>query len=240
MYPAQRRLSRFGAGLCPAVPLTGGREEWYFFCTMSSAKSTLASGTRIIGQITSDGDLLVEGHVEGGPLRVGGCLTIAAGATVQCTDAEVGEAFVVGLFQGTLRARDVVRIHHSGRVAGDILAARVIFVSDAAKASQPAAPKAEPVALKAEPAAPKAEPAAPKAEPAAPKAEPAAAVRRATPAPPKLSLPPAVATTPHPAPSAPPPAQAPAQATPPAQAPAVLRAIPTLPSIGQRAMERKG
>ncbi len=107
---------------------------------MTIAKSTFAAGMRISGQIHADGDLLVEGHIEGGPLRVSGCLTVAAGATVQCTDTEVGEALVIGLFQGTLRARDVVRIHHSGRVSGDIIAPRVMFVSESSVSSSRSAP----------------------------------------------------------------------------------------------------
>jgi hypothetical protein len=200
---------------------------------MPRAKSVLASGTRIIGQVVSDGDLLVEGKIEGGPLRVAGCLTVAAGATVECSDAEVGEALVAGIFQGTLRARDVVRIHHSGRVVGDILATRVVFVSDqaaAAPAPRPAAPPPEP------PAAPAERPQARPAQPSPPPSAPAPAAAQAPAAPIMAAAPsaakPAARTTPAPA--------APRPAAPAAAAPAAPRTIPTLPSLGSRAMERPG
>jgi len=160
--------------------------------TGTGAKSTLSSGLRIIGQVACDGDLFLEGQIEGGPLRVSGCFTVAPGASAQCADAEVGEALVLGVFQGTLRARDAVRIHQSGRVVGDILAPRVIFVSG------PPPTQAAPMAQ------------------AAPTAK---------------SVPTAKSTPPAPAP-------APVQPAAPAAAPAP-RAIPSLPSIGQRAMERK-
>src|ERR1700712_1226201 len=98
---------------------------------MAQTKTTIGSGTKIVGQVISEEDLTVEGRVEGGPLRVRGRLTVAAGGAVSCDDTEVGDALVVGVFTGTLRARDIVRIHTtSGRVLGEIMAARVTFVSD--------------------------------------------------------------------------------------------------------------
>ena len=239
------------------------------------AKSILALGTRVIGQVSCDGDLVVEGSIEGGPLRVAGCLTVAANATVQCADAEVGEALVVGLFQGTLRARDTVRIHQSGRVIGDILAPRVVFVSTLSEraAEKPAERPVEraperPVERSVEralekPAAPPvaATPPRPSPPPPAPVAArpspppPAPAAARPTPPPPAPPAPVAAApapAAPAPAPTTAPPLPAPApvqaQAAPPPPAPAAapvpvppptVRAIPLLPTIGQRAMERK-
>lgn len=221
---------------------------------MPSAKSSLASGTKVVGQIVTDGDLHVEGQVEGGPLRVGGCLTVAAGATVQCADAEVGEALVIGLFQGTLRSRDVVRIHQSGRVVGDILASRVVFVSElpAAAAAPAPAPAARPAATTPAPRPPSAppKPATAPPRPAAPPAKPVAeAAPPAGPAPAPV-VPAASALPPPPAPPAPsslspgslamPHAAPPHRVPPPVAAPApAARVIPTLPSLGQRNMERK-
>lgn len=222
---------------------------------MPSAKSSLASGTRVVGQIITDGDLLVEGQIEGGPVRVGGCLTVAAGATVQCDDAEVGEALVIGLFQGTLRSRDVVRIHHSGRVVGDILAARVVFVSDPPAATpqpkpsvttpapRPASAPPKPAAATPPPKAAIAAPAKPVAEAAPPVAAPvqasvpaAASSLPPPPAPPAPStLSPGSLAMPHAAP----PHRVPPAATAAPAAPPAPRVIPTLPTLGQRAMERK-
>jgi len=238
----------------------------------SGSKSTLTKGSRIAGQVTCEGDLVVDGQIEGGPLKVSGCLTVSAGATVQCADAEVGEALVIGLFQGTLRARDVVRIHQSGRVIGDILAQRVVFVSGPvaraderpqAQAAPPAPEKRPTPPPAARPAAPSPVPAAPVS--AAPIAKPpiAAAPSAAPPPAPSAAPPPApiakppVAAAAPPAPSVAPPAPpvAPVAAAPPPVAPIAAapppvapiaaapppapRMIPSLPSIGQRAMERK-
>ena len=92
---------------------------------MAQTKTTIGSGTKIVGQVTSEEDLTVEGRIDGGPLRVRGRLTVAAAGSVSCEDTEVGDALVIGVFSGTLRARDVVRIHTtSGRVLGEIMAAR--------------------------------------------------------------------------------------------------------------------
>jgi cytoskeletal protein CcmA (bactofilin family) len=190
--------------------------------SVSGTKSTLAKGSRIAGQVTCEGDLVVDGQLEGGPLKVSGCLIVSADATVQCAEAEVGEALVIGLFQGSLRARDTVRIHQSGRVVGDILAPRVVFVSGPAVRGddRPADRPAE----------------RPVERPQGPAQAPAQAP---APAREKRPTPPAAARPAAPVAAAPV-AAAPVAAAPPVAAPAPgPRVIPALPSIGQRAMERK-
>lgn len=191
---------------------------------MAQTKTTIGSGTKIVGQVISEEDLTVEGRIDGGPLRVRGRLTVAAAGSVSCEDTEVGDALVIGVFSGTLRARDVVRIHTtSGRVLGEIMAARVTFVSDQGLAALSAEDKPAPAAsrptqtIAAPAAAPVPPPAPPAAEPAA--AEPAA-VKPATEITGSMAMP-----------HAEPPPAPPAEAAP--------RAIPSLPSLGQRAMQRK-
>src|ERR1700743_573937 len=97
---------------------------------MAQTKTTIGSGTKIVGQVFSEEDLTVEGRIEGGPLRVRGRLTVAAAGAVNCGDTECGDALVIGVFSGTLRARDAARIHTNGRILGEIVAARVTFISD--------------------------------------------------------------------------------------------------------------
>ena len=127
---------------------------------MAQTKTTIGAGTKIVGQVTSEEDLTVEGRLEGGPLRVRGRLTVAKGGEVHCEDTEVGDALVVGLFEGTLRAREVVRIHKNGQLLGEVMAARVTFVSYHTPVTASSAVAAPPPALP--PAAPP--PAAPPAE----------------------------------------------------------------------------
>jgi hypothetical protein len=92
--------------------------------------NTIGPATRINGSLETDEDLTVEGRIEGGPIRVRGRLNIAARGIVLAEETEVKEALVVGVFVGTLRASEVVRIHQDGRIVGDVIAPRVVFVSD--------------------------------------------------------------------------------------------------------------
>lgn len=174
---------------------------------MAQTKTTIGAGTKIVGQVTSEEDLTVEGRLEGGPLRVRGRLTVAKGGEVHCEDTEVGDALVVGLFEGTLRAREVVRIHKNGQLLGEVMAARVTFVSDHTPVTASSAVAAP---LPAPP------PAAP--PPVAPPAEVVSEQSSDT----------ATMAMPH---AEPPPA-------PPASE-SSARAIPALPSLGARAMQRK-
>lgn len=174
---------------------------------MAQTKTTIGAGTKIVGQVTSEEDLTVEGRLEGGPLRVRGRLTVAKGGEVHCEDTEVGDALVVGLFEGTLRAREVVRIHKNGQLLGEVMAARVTFVSDHTPVTASSAVAAPPPAVP--PAAP---------PPAAPPAEVVSEQSSDT----------ATMAMPH---AEPPPA-------PPASE-SSARAIPALPSLGARAMQRK-
>jgi len=193
---------------------------------MAQTKTTIGSGTKIVGQVTSEEDLTVEGRIDGGPLRVRGRLTVAAAGAVSCEDTEVGDALVIGVFSGTLRARDVVRIHTtSGRVLGEIMAARVTFVSDqgvaALSAEEKSAPAGRPTQSVAAPPVAAPAPAAP-----APSAAAETVATEAKEAKPATEITGSMAM-PH---AEPPPA-------PPAETAA--RAIPSLPSLGQRAMQRK-
>jgi cytoskeletal protein CcmA (bactofilin family) len=92
--------------------------------------NTIGAATRINGTLETDDDLTVEGRIEGGPVRVRGRLSVAARGIVLAEETEVREALIVGVFVGTLRAQDVVRIHQDGRIVGDVIAPRVVFVSD--------------------------------------------------------------------------------------------------------------
>lgn len=198
-----------------------GSSGLYPAANMTKTQTTIGAGTKIVGRLETDGDLVVEGQLEGGPLRVSGRLVVGRTGAVSCEDTEVGDALVVGLFSGTLKAREVVRIHQGGRLLGEVMATRVTFVSDAQLAGLvgSAAPKA------AAPMPPVAH-AAP-AAPVAPTVSPSAA----TPAPLAGKAPPPLA----------PPAPAPvamANVEPPKAAPAA-RTIPSLPSIGTRSMQRR-
>lgn len=142
--------------------------------------NAIGPSTRINGTLETDEDLTVEGRVEGGPVRVRGRLTVAARGIVLAEDAEVREALIVGVFVGTLKAHEIVRLHQDGRVVGEVIAPRVVFVSDKPVPGRETRPSIPPRAPKTDEA-----PEAPAASAASP-AEPAPAGA----APPERSIPP--------------------------------------------------
>jgi cytoskeletal protein CcmA (bactofilin family) len=74
--------------------------------------------TRVRGRVSGDGDLLIEGNVEG-DIAVGGDLTIAEGGRAT-SSIEAGAVTLRGELEGNVQARGVVRIEASARVRGDI------------------------------------------------------------------------------------------------------------------------
>ncbi len=131
--------------------------------------NTIGPATRINGQLEADEDIIVEGRIEGGPVRIRGRLSIAARGIVLSEETEVREALIVGVFVGTLKAHEVVRIHQDGRIVGDVIAPRVVFVSDKPaagdkpKTGTPSVPPRAPRAAEEPAAEPAAQAAAPEA-----------------------------------------------------------------------------
>jgi cytoskeletal protein CcmA (bactofilin family) len=80
--------------------------------------SVLGRGARVRGRIGGDGDLRIEGQVEG-DVTVSGELTIEEGAAV---DGDVSAAAVVvgGVLKGDVTARGVVAIRATAQVEGNL------------------------------------------------------------------------------------------------------------------------
>lgn len=146
--------------------------------------STISAGTVIRGRIRADGDLVVEGQVEGA-IEASGAITIAEGALVKSEDgAIVGSSIAVaGAVNGSLQGSEAVVLEPGARVVGDVAApsigvrpgalvrGRIDTTGGAAHKpagrAQPARAAAPaPIAKKAPPAAKLAPPA--RKEPAAP------------------------------------------------------------------------
>ena len=89
----------------------------------SEATSTLGRGARVRGRVHGDGDLLIEGQVEG-DVSISGDLSIEDGAAVT-GDVEAGAVAIAGRLKGDVAARGAVTIHATASVEGNMGGAEV-------------------------------------------------------------------------------------------------------------------
>ena len=87
-------------------------------------RTVIGPDARVIGEIHSKGDLVIQGRVEGS-LAVDAVLFVEAAGIVE---AEVNARHVViaGTFNGNLIARDVLEVAETGRVQGRVTAPRML------------------------------------------------------------------------------------------------------------------
>ncbi|WP_394824043.1 polymer-forming cytoskeletal protein [Pendulispora albinea] len=87
--------------------------------TSDESEARIGSGAQVRGRIAGDGDLTVEGRVEG-DIVLRGLLTIAEGGTVAADTVEAEEITVAGTLEGELRVKGPVRALAGARVRGNI------------------------------------------------------------------------------------------------------------------------
>src|SRR5262249_61622600 len=85
--------------------------------------SVIAKRTRVGGPIETEGDLLVEGRVEGA-IKAGGCVTVGPSG-VALSDMTCGRAIVLGIVIGGISASERVDVAAGGRGLRDRRAAAV-------------------------------------------------------------------------------------------------------------------
>ncbi len=78
----------------------------------------IGGSTRVRGRVSGDGDLRIEGSVEG-DIAISGDLMIADGAQAT-SNASANAVAIAGELVGEIHASGPVHIHASGRVRGDI------------------------------------------------------------------------------------------------------------------------
>src|ERR1700738_135741 len=89
--------------------------------------------TRIRGRVHGEGDLVIEGQVEGN-LAIRGDLTIAEGAKVNSEAVEARAVTIAGAFEGDVTATGPVRIATGARVRGN-LRGSAVSIEDGARYS---------------------------------------------------------------------------------------------------------
>jgi cytoskeletal protein CcmA (bactofilin family) len=96
----------------------------------SGEGSVLARGARVRGRISGEGDLRIEGEVEG-DVTVSGDLTIEEGASVT---GDVGAASLIvnGALKGDVDARGPVAVRAGANVEGDLSGSEVSLEEGAA------------------------------------------------------------------------------------------------------------
>jgi cytoskeletal protein CcmA (bactofilin family) len=87
--------------------------------TANGGAGRIGSGTRVRGRIAGDGDLTVEGEVEG-DITLGGALTIADGAKVVADVIEAQTVTIAGALEGSVTATGPVRAVAGARVRGNL------------------------------------------------------------------------------------------------------------------------
>ncbi len=82
-------------------------------------EARIGSGAKVHGRIAGDGDLTVEGRVEG-DIVLRGQLTVAGGGEVSAETVEADEVTVAGVLEGDLRVKGPVRALSGARIRGNV------------------------------------------------------------------------------------------------------------------------
>jgi cytoskeletal protein CcmA (bactofilin family) len=107
----------------------------------SNARVTVNQGIVIKGEITGQGDLIVDGTLEGKVHLPDGSFTAGPNAHVTA-EIEAREIIVLGEVVGTLKARERVHISSTGRLTGDMDTRGIVIEDGAILHSKVATPRA--------------------------------------------------------------------------------------------------
>jgi cytoskeletal protein CcmA (bactofilin family) len=95
----------------------------------SGAPCVIGARTRIVGEVTGDEDVLVDGYVEG-KVRIQRDLRIGSGGVVKAT-VEARSVIVSGELNGDCNASGRVEIQATGRLTGNVRAPRLAIAEGA-------------------------------------------------------------------------------------------------------------
>ena len=91
--------------------------------TQSQSQASIGRTTRVVGRVTGEGDLLVEGRIDG-EVTLGGHLHVAPGGVV-AAPVDVHDLTIEGGVEGDVTARGAVVLREGGSLRGAIKASKV-------------------------------------------------------------------------------------------------------------------
>jgi len=97
----------------------------------NAGEAVIGRSTRVRGRVTGDGDLRIEGAVEG-DISLSGDLTISDGGTA-ASNVEANAVTVGGELSGDIRASGMVRLESGARVRGDITSGESVAMEEGAQ-----------------------------------------------------------------------------------------------------------
>lgn len=112
--PAKRPDSAFGMDPTPASPLASASR---------SNATIIARGVRVEGEFRSQGDVVIEGDVQG-TISAEGVLTVGPEAKIKA-DISAEEARISGTIDGNLLIKKQAIFYSSAKINGDITAERI-------------------------------------------------------------------------------------------------------------------
>jgi cytoskeletal protein CcmA (bactofilin family) len=112
--PAKQSDASFGMDPTPNVSAVA---------TRSSSATIIARGVRVEGEFRSQGDVVIEGEVQGS-ISAAGVLTVGSEAKIKA-DISVDEAKISGVIEGNLQISKQAIFYSSAKITGDITAERI-------------------------------------------------------------------------------------------------------------------
>jgi cytoskeletal protein CcmA (bactofilin family) len=88
--------------------------------------SIIAKDLTVVGDLTSEGVIKIEGTVEG-VIRAATQVLVAPGAVVR-GDLHTAEAVIGGRIEGTVHATDRVEVQSTAAIHGDVLTRRIVVL----------------------------------------------------------------------------------------------------------------
>jgi cytoskeletal protein CcmA (bactofilin family) len=101
-----------------------GKKEKKEFSPSNGVINVIGEGTRISGDISSNGDLRIDGTVEGNLLTSGKCVLGITGVIKGNIDAK--NADISGQVRGDITIQNLLLVKSSGKVHGDIKTSKIV------------------------------------------------------------------------------------------------------------------